>query len=275
MTFRPRISCALLLALALGAFAGCSDDDGPTVPNPVSSQADADDVAIQAGIAFDNLTTMLQASAGAPSGPVGFRTPPVGTNAGGGGFTTASDTTFTRGAITFQLSRRWFDAARVEQTVPDATTDSLVVTTRAFGADSTSTARYRVVVGHAGQLRVGGLVATRPIYTIAGGSADTLDSRFTSLSGVTRTFYAWLIGVATGVQIPKASPTGYPTTGTVRWVVHAERTRSGDRGNVEKTLDATVTLTFNGTRYPNLVVNATWGYVLDLETGAVTRGGGA
>ena len=267
MTFRPRLSPFLLLALALGAFAGCSDDDGPTIPNVVMNQADADDVAIQAGIAFDNLTTEFQASAGAASA-----TPLLGTTLGG----TASDTSFTRGAITFQLSRRWFNVAQVEQTVPDATTDSLVVTTRAFGADSTSTGRYRVVVGHAGQLRVGGLVAARPIYTAAGGAADTLDSRFTSLSGgVTRTFYARLLGIATGIEIPKASPTGYPTTGTVRWVIHAERTRSGDRGDVEKTLDATVLLTFNGTRYPTLTVNATWGYMLDLDSGAVTRGGGA
>lgn len=267
MTFRPRLSLFLLLALVLGAFAGCSEDDGPTIPNVVTTQADADDVAIQAGISFDNLTTMFQASAGAPSAPFGKIPGPV---------LTASDTSFTRGAITFQLSRRWFSFAHVEQTVPDATTDSLVVTTRAFGADSTSTTRYRVVVGHSGQLRIGGLVATRPIYTIGAGAADTLDSRFTSLSGsVTRTFYARLLSVATGIEVPKSSPTGYPTTGTVRWVIHAERTRSGDRGDIEKTLDATVTLSFNGTRYPTLTVNGTWGYVLDLETGAVTRGGGA
>jgi len=35
MTFSPRLSPFLLLALALGAFAGCSDDDGPTIPNVV------------------------------------------------------------------------------------------------------------------------------------------------------------------------------------------------------------------------------------------------
>ena len=263
----PRV---LLLLATLGLFAGCSEDNSPTAPSTVNNQADADDVAIQAGIAFDNIRTAVGASIGAAPSPIGFRSPWVIE----GGF--AADTTFTRGSITFELSRRWFDVSRVEQTVPDATTDSMVVGTRAFGTDSTTFAsRYRVTVGHAGQLRIGGLVSTRSIGTIEGAAADTLDSRFTALSGGTRTFYARSLEVATGIQIPKTGGNAYPTTGTIQWLIHAQRTVNGNRGSVDKTLDATVTLHFNGTRFPTVTVNGAWNYVLDLDTGAVTRVGTA
>jgi hypothetical protein len=157
-----------LLLLSVFALAGCSDDDIPTVPNPVTSQTDADDVAFLAGMSFDNVNTVLQ------SGDLGAAPAPVDA-------VVFSDTTLTRGNVTFQLSRRYFTAAHVEQTVPDASTDSVVVGSRAFGTDSTSSARYRVTVGHAGQLRVGGLIASRPILTLEGAWADTLDARFTAL----------------------------------------------------------------------------------------------
>jgi hypothetical protein len=176
--------------------------------------------------------------------------------------------------VTFVLRRRYFTSAGVEQTVPDGATDSVVVGSRAFGTDSTSSARYRVTVGHAGQLRVGGLLVTRPIATLEGAWADTLDARFTALrQAVTRTFYARVLTVANGVQVPKSSGNGYPSAGTIVWTIHAQRTRNGDLGDVEKTLDAVVTLTFHGTRFPVLTVNGTWSYTLDLETGAVSAAG--
>jgi len=261
--FPHRSRFILTLALVgVFALAGCSDDDIPTVPNPVTSQSDADDVAFLAGISFDNVNTVLQA--GEPAAPV-----PVDA-------VVLTDTTFQRGNVTFELSRRYFTAAHVEQTVPDATTDSVVIGSRAFGTDSTSSARYRVTVGHAGQLRLGGLIAARPIVTLEGAWGDTLDARFTALrQAVTRTFYARVLTVGNGVRVPKSSTTGYPTAGQIVWTVHAERTRNGVLGDVEKTLDAVVTLTFNGTRFPVLTVNGTWSYSLDLVTGTVSAAGSA
>jgi len=257
---RFRLLLPLLLTGAI-ALAGCSDDDNPATPNPVTSQEDADDVALLAGISFDNVNTVLAGGeASAAAVPIDA--------------VVLSDTTFQRGNVTFILSRRYFTAAHVEQTVPDATTDSVVVGSRAFGTDSTSSARYRVSVGHAGQLRVGGLVAARPITTLEGAWADTLDARFVALrQALTRTFHARVLTVGNGVQVPKSSTTGYPTAGTIAWTIHAERTRNGVLGDVEKTLDAVVTLTFHGTRYPVLTVNGTWSYALDLETGAVSAAG--
>jgi len=255
---RARFLPTFLLLSAL-TLAGCSDDN-PTSPNPVTSQADADDVALLAGMSFDNVNTVFM-SGGLSSAP---------------GPVVLSDTTFQRGDVTFVLSRRYFNAAHVEQTVPDASTDSVVVGSRASGTDSTSSARYRVTVGHAGQLRAGGLIALRPTVTLEGAWADTLDARFTALrTAVTRTFYSRVVTVANGIRIPKSSTDTYPTAGSIVWTVHAERTRNGDRGDVEKTLDAVVTLTFNGTRFPVLTVNGAWSYSLDLVTGTVSLAGSA
>ena len=259
----PHRARPILTLLLLGAFAlaGCSDDDIPTVPNPVTSQTDADDVALIAGMTFDNVNTVFRSAI--PSGA------PLPVDA-----VVLSDTTFQRGNVTFVLSRRYFNAAHVEQTVPDASTDSVVVGSRAFGTDSTTSTRYRVTVGHAGQLRIGGVIALRPTVTLEGAWSDTLDARFTALrAGVTRTFYSRVLTVANGIRIPKSGGTGYPTAGQVVWTVHAERTRDGNRGDVEKTLDAVVTLTFNGSRFPVLTVNGTWSYTLDIDTGTISLSG--
>jgi len=272
---RARTPGAMLL-IAVLALAGCSSNDSPVSPNLVTTQTDADDVAFQAMIAFDNVNTVVNGGglSIASAAPIALRSGRFTVQSGGGPFAVLSDTTFERGDVTFQLSRRFFSLTHVEQTVPDLTTDSVVVTSRAFGTDSTSSARYRVTVGHAGQLRAGGLVDDRPVATIEGAWADTLDSRFTALqAAVTRTFYARVLTVANGVTVQKSWVQGYPNGGTIVWTIHAERTRDGNRADVEKTLDAVVTLTFNGTRYPGVTVNGTWSYTLDLDTGLIARSG--
>jgi hypothetical protein len=276
-TTRAHATGALLL-IAVLAVAGCSSNDSPVSPNLVTSQVDADDMAFQAMIAFDNVNTIVDGAGlnGAQAAPLAARSGRFAPQSVGRGYAVLSDTTFERGNVTFVLSRRWFSVAHVEQTVPDDTTNSLVVTSRAFGTDSTSSVRYRVAVGHAGQLRVGGLFALRPAATLEGAWADTLDSRFTALNvDVTRTFYARVLTVANGITIVKSGGTGYPATGTITWTIHAERTRDGNRADVEKTLDAVVRLTFNGTRYPGVTVNGIWAYTLDLDTGAIARAGAA
>ena len=275
LSSRARTPGALLL-IAVLALAGCSSNDTPVSPNLVSTQVDADDMAFQAMIAFDDVSTVVDGAGlnGAQAAPLSARTGRFAPQSGGGTLAVLSDTTFQRGDVTFQLSRRWFNFLHVEQSVPDGTTDSLVVTSRAFGTDSTSSVRYRVTVGHAGQLRAGGLNVLRPMATLQGAWADTLDSRFTALQeAVTRTFYARVLTAANGITIQKSGGTGYPATGTIVWTIHAERTREGNRADVEKTLDAVVTLTFNGTRYPVVTVNGTWSYTLDLDTGLISRTG--
>ena len=60
-------------------------------------------------------------------------------------------------------------------------------------------------------------------------------------------------------------------SGTATWVMHVDRLRSGDRGDISSTFDAVVVVTFNGTRNPDVTVNGSFHYTIDLATGAVTR----
>ena len=245
---------ALVLALvAFLAAGGCSDSGSPLGPGGVFNQEDADDAAIQAAISLGGLQSTLDA------------TSTVGTS-------TTGDTTWTQGALTFHLTRRWFNGLGVEQTLPDATTDSVHVTTRVFGSDST--ARYAATIGHSGWLGVGGLSPARDVLWIDASRADTLQTRFDALVGsATRWFEARTLVTVQDVLWVKpttAAPT-YPSSGTITMVITSRRFTSAARTTVDRTFHSVVVLTFDGTRYAHAVINGTFHYLIDLETGAVTR----
>ena len=46
-------------------------------------------------------------------------------------------------------------------------------------------------------------------------------------------------------------------------------------GTIEKSANATIVITFNGTATPEVVVNGTWHYQWNLDTGTAVRAGGA
>jgi hypothetical protein len=276
MSHRPARAATLALAgLALFAAAGCGSNTPIAVNTVVATQADADDVAMQAAVSFANVSAVADGGlAGAQSVSTAVRTPiryPRGS--GSTAFVeTWSDTTFARGDVTFELHRAFFDLAGNAQVFPDATTDSVVVTSRASGTDSTSSAQWRASVGHAGALDAGGLNPIHDTFHLAGAWSDTLTTHFTSLSGGTTVdCYAQTHGVGAGIDLPKAAT--YPSDGTITWTIYAQRLRNGQRVSVEKTLQALVVITFNGTRYPIVTVNGTWSYTLDLDTHTLARAG--
>jgi hypothetical protein len=230
---------------------------------------------MQAAIAFSNVTTVADGGlAGAQALPTAARWGgKYSTSSAPSGFVVLSgDTTFQRGDVTFELHRTFYDLGGSAQSGPDANTDSVVCTSRAFGTDSTSSQQWRVSVGHAGVLDVGGLNPVHDTYDLDGAWSDTLTSHFSSLSGSTTVdCYAQTHGVGAGIHLPKSA--NYPSDGTITWTIYAQRLRNGDRSSVEKTLQATVTLTFNGTRYPIITVNGTWSYTFDLDTHLLVRAG--
>jgi hypothetical protein len=187
-----------------------------------------------------------------------------------------ADTTWTQGALVITLSRRWFSLTGTEQVVPDANTDSVLVTSRIAGSDST--ARYVVTVGHAGTSSIGGLNPLRDEYWLRIAQADTLTSRFTALHRpVTRYFDGRTTTNANHVRWIKpttAEPT-YPASGTLTLTLAAIAYRDAARLDVEKSWNAIIVVTFNGTRYPDVAINGAWFYVWDLETGQVHRGNSA
>jgi len=252
MRFRS-LFAALVAATALAVLAtGCSDDGSPFGPGGALNQTDADDAVVQATISLSGLQSTLDATSS------------VGTS-------TVADTAWTQGNLTFQLTRRWFDAAGTPQALPTATTDSIEVTTRVFGSDST--ARWAATIGHSGRLGIGGLSPARTALWIDATRADTLTTRFTTLGGsTTRWFDARTLTTVQDVLWTKPTTATYPSAGTVTMVISARRFTSAALTTVDHTFTSVVVVTFNGTRYAHGVVNGTFHYTIDLETGQVTRG---
>jgi hypothetical protein len=124
---------------------------------------------------------------------------------------------------------------------------------------------------HNGELTFTGTRVTDDTLRFSGTAHDTAFSHFTSqVRDVERYFHIDLVRTISNVTIVH-SVAPYPQSGTVTWHVVAERLRSSSRGDVEANLDATATLTFNGTRYPVLTVTGGWRYALDLATGLIAR----
>jgi hypothetical protein len=63
----------------------------------------------------------------------------------------------------------------------------------------------------------------------------------------------------------------WPLSGTATWAVHAERLRSNNRADVEAAFDAVVVRTCNGTQYPEVTVDGTYRYRMNLNSGAIVR----
>lgn len=257
------LACAGALILA-----GCSGDN-PV--NPGFTQADADDIAAQAGpAAAAGMIANLNAADGASSGVSGSAAARF-TPLGAGAFAQA-ETTFTQGNITYTLGVTFYDADGNALTGYGPSAHRMLVTTRATGAITDQ--QFTASLGHAGSLDVTGLEASLDTLVFNGASNDSVDASFTSLDGLRSRYFKWRSGaVLTNTDLLKnrqANP--YPLSGTLTYIVHAERFTSGQFADVDKTWDATVTIVFDGTANPALTVNGVFHYRVNLVSGVVVRG---
>jgi hypothetical protein len=269
---RAATLASFAFALGLALLAGCSENS-PTGPDGRLTQDDADDVAFQASLSLASFAAIAEAgaSASATSGSAVRPSGSLALSANGPGFALAQDTTWTSGGLTFTLHRTWYSLSGTEQALPDATTDSVHVTSRVTGTDSTTSRVF--TVRDAGTAGIGGLHPSREEWWLNGTQADSLSSRFTALyRPVTRWFYARTHTIISNVRWTKPTtvPT-YPSSGTVALSLVATSFRDGSRVDVEKWIWADVVVTFNGTRYPDVTVAELYHYVWDLETGAMIR----
>jgi hypothetical protein len=272
------------IAALVVLLAGCSKGGDPTGPGGGGStltQDDADDLALQSVIALDPWGPMIEASSGmsAPGAispaPSGIPTAPRSGFRGDAttGVPVWHDTTFTRGNVTFTLTRRFFDLFGDSQDAYGPTTDSVYATSRVTG--SVASPQFDASFGQAGWIGVGGLNPMISVLTISGQSDDTLSTHFTALNvDLERFCESRTSTTLTGIAWPKpsGSPT-YPTEGTATIVLAFTRYTDGSRGTIEKSANATVIITFNGTANPTVSVNGTWHYVWNMDTGAVARAG--
>ena len=279
----------IILGFGLGA---CST--APTTPSALSQQA-ADDIALQAAgsltSASGGLMLELDASAGSvpqngalrlrPGDPsLGYRG--VYTN-GAGAFrlrpgdpnaaaiSASAETTFSAGAITYTVTRTFYDADGnpLPDYGPSAT--RLRLTARATG--SISTAQWSASVGRAGILDVTGIQSAEDTLQFDGAGNDTVQCHFLSYDG-SRERYLYALGGRSleAVRLLKNRDVNpYPLSGKARWAWAVDRLRSDNREDVEMHYTALVVVTFNGTADPEIVVDGTYHYHVNLNSGAITR----
>lgn len=266
---RPRRPRAVLPLLALVlALNGCGKSS-PTQPVFSISQADADDIVQQiavTSVATDWGSYLLAGNTpqGAPgAGAARLRPARLGRVA-------EWDTTFTQGGLTFQFWFSFFDAALGAQPDYDPLTTYVVEEDSEITGSLTGT-NFDAAFFHTGNLAFTGTRVADDTLRFSGVAQDTAFTHFTSaIRNVERWFHVELVRTVDGVRTLKTAGS-YPHAGSVRWIVTATRLRSGSRADVEATLDAEATLTFNGTRFPVLTITGGWRYALDLETGAIAR----
>jgi hypothetical protein len=257
-------ACAAALLFLLPLVAGCSNK--VVVPIGGVDQQAADEIALQAAT---SLTVV--------GGDVEFAvlTVPLAPQAGARQARPARalwDTTIVSGGITYEASRTFYDAAGGELAGYGPLATRMRWTSRAYGTYQGP--RDTASVGHDALLDFTGIEVGQDTVRIDGICRDTLENRFRSLDGTRVRYFYWVSSTTVSAvdRLRSAGPVdGWPLSGTITYVVSADRLRSNNRADVEAHFDATVVVTFNGTSTPSIVVNGAWRYRWNMVTGAITR----
>jgi hypothetical protein len=256
---------ALSIATLAAVVAGCG---AKNTTAPSVSQLAADDLAIQLG-----------ASAASGTGGVGAEfTTIVQSLPGSGGplkgpslesVTVAADTVWVVGGVTYEASRSWYDAQRQAVASWGPTVVGMLWNSRASG--TVTGARYQGSVSRSTQFDIGGVATDMDTATVNGAVQDTCQSAFSSMDGQRQSYFFAVSHVTLGaVRLDKTGTNPYPLDGTLTWSLSVDRLRSTNRADVEGHIDAYAIVTFNGTQFPQIVVNGQYHYTLNLVTGAVT-----
>jgi hypothetical protein len=279
--------------VTLGFVMGACGNTPTTSPTSSLSQQTADDIATQAAGSLSGGSggLMLELGAGAGSVPANAsirihpgdpvsRTRNVLVDAGHvrtrpgepSSISSASaESTWTVGQITYTATRTFYDAGGNQLAAygPDATRLHLTLT-----ADgSITTPQWTATIGRAGALDVTGIQTADDTLQFDGASNDTLQSHFTSYDGA-RQIYLYALGGRTldAVRLLKDhSANPYPLSGKATWAWDVDRLRSDNKNDVAVHLTALVVVTFNGTANPDVVVDGTFHYKVNLNSGAITR----
>ena len=259
---RLALAASLLLALAALALAGCNAAKVASPQNPVTA-AQSSEAAIEVGMMVYAGTepTPVPSSlvAGGPRTPSAFRivSPAM------------AETTITNGSVVWTLAVHWFDASSNEQASYDP------ATTVRMHADSHGTGTVTGTNGSA-TLRSGGVLDLSGIdqnatqLTTNSTRSDTLSGSASGPSGSITTL-TYSTGALANVVEAKPVSQNHPASGTGTWDLDVTRQVSSGGGSISEHFVAHVVVTFNGTHLVPLVVNGTYHFMLDLDTGQVTQ----
>jgi len=259
--FSTFLVAVLLLPLTV---TGCGSK--VTSPGVTFNQQTADDVAVQAGASLTVVGGNVQLAMGStpPASPARVREAwPV---------RAAWDTTTTWNGITYEASRTFYDA--LDNPLADWSLLAVRMrwTSRAYG--TFEGVRDTASVGHDATMDFRGIQAGQDTVRINGVCRDTLQNTFRSLDGVFVRYFLWIDSAAVeNVRVLKSTigSGGWPISGSISYAVNVDRLRSNNRTDVEAHFEAVVVVTFDGTSQPGIVVNGTYRYHWNMQTGAVTR----
>lgn len=272
LRYRPLLLLLAVLSLALGA-SGCGKNAAPspsstTSPNPPLSAQAADDIALQ-------FATTLSQQRGVPLSQVGTTSLVAvarGERAAVALRSAGVETIQTEGGLTWSVVVRFFDAGGNEQPIYNPLTTARVVV-HAKVRGTLASPEHHAFIGSDRMLDVVGLLPSESTIEIDGAANDTADAAFDAADGsASRRYHLVGAGALADVrQLKDAAVNPYPLSGTVRWEVIADASSTDQNGTKEAHYDATVLVTFNGTRYPTIEVSEHFRYRMDLETGAIER----
>lgn len=256
-----------LLLLSLGvalSITGCGKSSKSTAPAPINS-TQANDAAVQAAA--------LVMAGGSPSpvpsalmaqGPAGFAH-----IRGAMPNAAAAETTIVGEGFSWTFAIHWFNAAGTEQESYNPLTTTRMV------ADSHGSGTYTgpnasMSLGTSGHLDVDGISTLQEQLHTNASENDTMSYNYTGPNG-SASVRAYATGGFHDVVENKPIDSNHPLSGTATWTLDVTKSVEGPNGSANEHFVATAVVTFNGTHLVPLVINGTWDFTLDLDTGAVTE----
>jgi hypothetical protein len=255
---------ATLIAVTLIA-GGCSKNTSPTGPASPGAgsltQSEANDVAVQTSFALDLIGLDVE-SAGSTVYFTGLVLRPGALPA-----RAARDTTLTLGGLTAEVSQTFYNAAG--DPLPGYGLTAARMNWRSHIWGTVESPRDTAAIQHHANLDFTGIGLGDSALVINGTCADTLLNRFRSLDSLlTRRGYWRSTTTAAAIVVRQAD--GTLMSGTLTCVAKVDQLSSGTQGDVTKSLSATVVVTFNGTRYPDVVVSGVHRFKWDMQHGTMT-----
>lgn len=261
---RRTLAPCMLIAAAAMMLSGCSAASKVTQAQQSVNQAQSTEAASEIGL--------LVFAGGTPN------TAPASLVAGGASTAeaipstlpqaAASDTTITNGSVTWTLAIQWYDAQNQAQPIYDPQT-TVRMHTDSHGAGTATSADASGTLGTAGSYDVLGVDAAATALTTNGTQQDTLHYTVQGQSGSV-SVVSLCTGALSNVVESKPVSQHYPSSGSGTWNLDVTRHFSTGGGALDEHYTPVVTVTFNGTHLVPLVVNNTWHFILDLDTGHVT-----
>jgi subtilisin-like proprotein convertase family protein len=253
-----------ILVATTVVLSGCSAATKVTQPQSNLNQAQSTEAAAQVGLLIFAGGTPNAAPASFVAGDASILAAVPSTRPQAA----AAETTITNGDITWTLAIEWFDAADQQQANYDPQT-TVRMHTDSQGAGTVTSTDGSATLGTAGSYDVLGVDAQATALTTDGTQSDTLHYTLQGPNGSV-SVVSLCTGVLANVVESKPVADHYPSTGSGNWNLDVTRHFEAGGGSLDQHYSAVVTATFNGSHLVPLVVNGTWHFILDLDTGQVT-----